>query len=150
MKTKKVNFGKSGNKNCPFEVRWTENGKTKRKRFKIKFDALAFFEKMQAEYQTPEELQISIADRIFLHEIIELRKSKNLTNSDIIRILNNYVNPNICTGKDWSVANREYFSNCEKRNLRQCTIDGYLDKISFKQNHFPFPSSGTSTDTTFE
>jgi hypothetical protein len=135
MKTKKVKFGKSGNKNCPFEVRWTENGKTKRKRFKIKFDALAFFEKMQAEYHAPEELQISMADRIFLHEIIELRKSKNLTNSDVISILNNYVNPNICTGKDWSVATREYFLNCEKRNLRQNTIDGYITMVSIFQRN---------------
>lgn len=133
MRIKKVNFGKSGNKNCPFEVRWTEDGNIKRKRFKTKFKALEFFDRMQSEIQNPEELQISVGDRIFLHEIIELRNSKNLTNSDIISILNNYVNPNICTGKDWSIATYEYFLNCEKRNLRQNTIDGYIKMISIFQ-----------------
>ena len=135
MRIKKVNFGKSGNKNCPFEVRWTEYGNIKRKRFKTKFKALEFFDRIQSEIQNPEELQISVGDRIFLHEIIELRKSKNLTNSDIISILNNYINPKICTGKDWSIATREYFLNCEKRNLRQNTIDGYIKMISIFQRN---------------
>jgi integrase len=130
---KKINFGKSGNKNCPFEVRWSENGKTIRKRFKIKLDAIQFFEKQKSEQVLPEELQLSISDRMAFARIKNICSEKQIDLNKAIEILSNYINPTIADGCEWSKAVELYLTECERRKVRNTTQNDYSKKLSLFQ-----------------
>lgn len=130
---KKIHFGKSGNKRCPFEVRWSENGKTIRKRFKIKLDALQFLETMKSEEILPTELQLSIADRMAFARIKNLCAEKQIDIEKVIELISDYHNPLNVVGCDWSEAVAQYLAECERRKVRETTQNDYLKKISLFQ-----------------
>jgi integrase len=129
----KIHFGKSGNKSCPFEVRWNENGKTKRKRFKIKIDALQFLETMKSEEILPTELQLSIADRMAFSRIKNLCAKKQIDIEKVIQLITDYHNPLNVVGCDWSEAVAQYLADCKKRKVRNTTQNDYTKKLSLFQ-----------------
>lgn len=127
---KNITLGKSGNPNCPFEVRWSENGKTIRKRFKLKIDALDFLKMQKSEENFPENLQLSIEDRIAFNRFKMICLKKQIDYDKAINIISEYINPNIADGFDWQNAVRMYLAECERRNLRKSTYKGYVSKLS--------------------
>ena len=130
---KNLTIGKSGNPKCPFEIRWSENGKTKRKRFKLKFDALQFLEQQKAETIIPEELQLSIPDRMAFAQIKIVCAEKQINLNKAIEILSNYINPTIADGCEWSKAVELYLTECERKKVRLSTLKGYKSKLSLFQ-----------------
>lgn len=130
---KKIHFGKSGNKRCPFEVRWQENGKTIRKRFKLKIDALQFLETMKTEEILPTELQLSIEDRMAFARIQKLCVEKQIDIEKVIELISEYHNPSNVVGCDWSEAVAQYLADCKKRKVRNTTQNDYTKKLSLFQ-----------------
>jgi integrase len=130
---KNVSFGKSGIAGSPFEVRWNENGKRNRKRFKIKYEALKFYEQLQAEYSVPFELQIPMSERLTFLQIKNACERKKIALADAVRIIDAFINPDVIKGCDWNVAIESFCRFCEKRNLRADTLKGYLNKLDLFQ-----------------
>lgn len=130
---KKINIGKSGNKYYPFEARWQENGKTIRKRFKTRLEALEFVEKQKSEQILPTELQLSIEDRMAFSRFKAVCKQKQINYDTAINIIAQYINPNASAGYDWNEAVELYLNECERRKIRNSTYKGYQNKLSLFQ-----------------
>lgn len=130
---KNVSFGKSGIAGSPFEVRWNENGKRNRKRFKIKYEALKFYEQLQAEYSVPYELQIPMSERLTFLQIKNACERKKIALADAVRIIDAFINPDVVKGCDWNVAVDTFCNVCEKRKLRADTLKGYLKILDLFQ-----------------
>lgn len=126
---KQISIGKSGNPKCPYEVRWNENGTFKRKRFKLKFDALQFCETLKSELKIHEDFRIEPKDRPAFLRIKSICEQKNMSLEDAVQVLSIYNNPKTAKGCEWEKASELYLHLCQKRNLRNSTQNGYENKL---------------------
>lgn len=127
-------LGQSGNKRCPFEVRWNEKGKLCRKRFAKRGDALAFARKFYDEGILPQELKFDMSERLIFAQIKTYCQDNDLPLAAVIDALKAYQNKPKCAGKDWQAATFAYFEDLERRGARQLSIDFYKSRLQTFEN----------------
>ena len=121
----KVSIGRSGNPRAPFEVRWRENGKVCRRRFKNKVDALRFASDAKAEYAMPAELRFDLAERVIFAQVKIMLDKAGMPIDKLPDIVRDKLAERLCAGCEWSKAVAEFINDCHRRNLRLITVNGY-------------------------
>lgn len=124
-----VRIGKSGNVRCPFEVRFYESGKLRRKRFKSKGDAALFAAELQKERFLPDDFKLSPEERIVFKNIKDVCAAVNLPLSEVCSILRQYAPARAVCGCEWTKAFAAYLDDLHKRGARQTSIDFYKGQI---------------------
>lgn len=125
-----VRIGKSGNVRCPFEVRFYELGKLRRKRFKSKGDAALFATELQKEQFLPDDFKISADERIVFKNIKDVCAAVNLPLAEICPILRKYAPTRAVCGCEWSKAFDAYIDDLYKRGARPASITFFKGQIS--------------------
>ena len=137
-KKQNVKFGKSGNRSCPFEVRWSEGGILKRKRFSKKLDAKMFFEKVSSEENLPEELTFSVSERICFNQIRKICVDAGVDLSKVVELVKDRIFTLSVEGKNWNEAKDEYLIDLKRRNARETSIIGVKKKLArFERFYLP-------------
>ena len=124
-----IKVGKSGNPRCPFEVRFYESGKLRRKRFKSKGDAALFAAELQKEQFLPDDFKISPEERVVLKNIKDVCAAVNLPLDEVCPILRQYAPARAVCGCEWSKAFGAYMDDLHKRGARQTSIDFYKSRL---------------------
>lgn len=123
-----IKIGKSGNPRCPFEVRWLDAGKTKRKRFKSKGDAVLFLAALQKDKFLPVDYKMTPDERIIFKQIKDTCAEVGLPLAEICPLLRKNAHLWAVPGCEWSVAYRAFLNDLYKRGARPSTVDFYEDK----------------------
>lgn len=124
-----IKIGKSGNPRCPFEVRWLDAGKLRRKRFKAKGDAALFAADLQKERFLPDDFKLSPEERVVFKNIKDVCAAVNLPLSEVCPILRQYAATRAVCGCEWTKAFGAYVDDLHKRGARQTSVDFYKSKI---------------------
>lgn len=128
-----IKIGKSGNPRCPFEVRWSEAGKLRRKRFKSKGDAALFAAEMQKELFLPADYQLTPDERVIFKSIKDVCAQLRLPLAEICPLLRQYAPARAAGGCEWSTAYNAYIQDLYKRGARNASVRFYKSQIGLFQ-----------------
>lgn len=106
MESGNIVIGKSGNANCPFEVRWVANGERKRKRFAKKVDAELFAEELRSEIILPPAYRFTPDERAALSAIKSLCACAGVPLTYAVDIVRAGIRARSVAGCKWSDAEK--------------------------------------------
>lgn len=112
---------------------YDESGKRFAKFFETKGEAIMYITELRNQSSLPTELSFTIKERILFSQLKSVCEIKKIGIEKVIEIVNNYTNPNLSNGYEWSDAVKMYLAECERRKVRLSTLKGYINKISLFQ-----------------
>lgn len=124
-----ISIGKSGNPRCPFEVRWLDAGKLRRKRFKAKGDAALFAADLQKEQFLPTDYKMGPDERVIFKSIKDTCAQVGLPLADVCPILRQYAATRAVCGCEWVKAFAAYLDDLYKRGARPASIVFFKGQI---------------------
>lgn len=110
---------------------WRADGKRAAKFFAAQGDALIFQAKLNEDLKDdlPDNLALSVDDRIIVAQIRSECARLNATLSDALACVKEYMpvfwGTKNDVGADWNVALQSYLADCVQRGARQSTVAGY-------------------------
>ncbi len=118
---------------------YDSEGRHVAKFFEEKGDALLFQTETSKNLGTiPNELQFDISERIFFAQVKAICSENEVALSDAIRCLQDNLPSIKIKGVTWDEAVEGYKRDLIKRNTRQDTFDGYINKLSlYKKREHP-------------
>lgn len=125
----KISIGKSGLPKCPFEVRWSLDGKRKRKRFKSHGDAEFFAETMREEAILPDAYRFSPDERSVFASIKALCERAGVPLADALDFVRAGISSKAVAGCPWADAEQAFIADAERRGARASTVRFYRSQL---------------------